>query len=101
MHCPRCEVEVLEERAREGVNIDVCHTCRGVWLDRGELERLIVRAEEPRGERSREERGGRDDRRRDGDDRRRDDRRGHDDDDDDDNNRGRGGFFSTLRNLFD
>jgi len=99
MKCPRCEVEVLEGRTRDGVNIDVCHGCRGIWLDRGELERLVARAEDPREDRSREERGGRngiDDRRRDDDRRRRDD-----DDDHDDDDRGRGGFFSGLRNLFD
>lgn len=43
MNCPRCETATLDERVRDGVTIDVCHTCRGVWLDRGELERLIAR----------------------------------------------------------
>jgi Zn-finger nucleic acid-binding protein len=40
--CPRCS-ENLDERIREGVEIDVCRRCRGVWLDRGELEKLIAR----------------------------------------------------------
>ncbi|MEW6267790.1 MAG: zf-TFIIB domain-containing protein [Thermodesulfobacteriota bacterium] len=44
MNCPRCEDAVLEERDREGVVVDACRSCRGVWLDRGELERLIARA---------------------------------------------------------
>jgi Zn-finger nucleic acid-binding protein len=35
---------VLEEREREGVTVDGCRTCFGIWLDRGELERLIARA---------------------------------------------------------
>lgn len=43
MNCPRCENTTLDERDRDGVTIDVCKTCRGVWLDRGELEKLIAR----------------------------------------------------------
>jgi Zn-finger nucleic acid-binding protein len=42
--CPRCETSGLDERERDGVTMDVCQQCRGVWLDRGELERLIARA---------------------------------------------------------
>src|SRR5262245_40309436 len=44
MRCPRCETSVLDERERDGVVIDVCKECRGIWLDRSELERLIARA---------------------------------------------------------
>jgi len=44
MNCPRCQEAVLNEREREGINIDVCASCRGIWLDRGELEKLIARA---------------------------------------------------------
>lgn len=44
MKCPRCENTVLEERERDNVTIDVCQQCRGIWLDRGELEKLIARA---------------------------------------------------------
>ena len=43
MKCPRCETLVLDERVREGVTIDACRQCRGLWLDRGELEKLIAR----------------------------------------------------------
>ncbi len=43
MHCPRCEKTTLDEREREGVVVDVCQACRGIWLDRGELEKLIAR----------------------------------------------------------
>ena len=43
MNCPRCETTTLDERDRDGVTIDVCRTCRGIWLDRGELEKLIAR----------------------------------------------------------
>jgi len=41
--CLRCDGTALEERVREGVVIDVCPRCRGVWLDRGELEKLVAR----------------------------------------------------------
>jgi uncharacterized protein len=44
MNCPRCQTVVLTERERDGLLVDVCATCRGVWLDRGELEKLITRA---------------------------------------------------------
>lgn len=41
MICPRCG-SPLDERERDGVMIDVCTRCRGIWLDRGELEKLIA-----------------------------------------------------------
>lgn len=44
MNCPRCQGTVLDERERDGVVVDVCLECKGVWLDRGELEKLIARA---------------------------------------------------------
>jgi uncharacterized protein len=44
MKCPRCETSTLNERERDGIVIDVCQNCRGLWLDRGELEKLIARA---------------------------------------------------------
>lgn len=43
MNCPRCAAVVLHEHDRDGITIDVCATCRGIWLDRGELERLRAR----------------------------------------------------------
>jgi hypothetical protein len=81
---------------RQGIEIDYCPQCRGVWLDRGELDKIIDRAspsqpqqttatpvrpasmapERVRDERVRDERDYRDDRRYS------DDRRYHDDDDD-------------------
>lgn len=42
--CPRCPGAPLEERERDGVIVDVCVECRGIWLDRGELEKLLARA---------------------------------------------------------
>ena len=44
MKCPRCETAMLDERERDGITVDVCASCRGLWLDRGELEKLIARA---------------------------------------------------------
>jgi uncharacterized protein len=44
MLCPRCNKNTLQEREKDGVTIDICQECRGIWLDRGELERLIARA---------------------------------------------------------
>lgn len=43
MNCPVCNVE-LRIADRQGVEIDYCPKCRGVWLDRGELDKLIERA---------------------------------------------------------
>jgi Zn-finger nucleic acid-binding protein len=36
---------------RQGVEIDYCPSCRGVWLDRGELDKIIERAEQYEGSR--------------------------------------------------
>jgi Zn-finger nucleic acid-binding protein len=44
MNCPRCGSTSLDERERNGVTVDVCPSCRGVWLDRGELEKLLGHA---------------------------------------------------------
>ena len=43
MKCP-IDDEVLLVSSREGIEIDHCPTCRGVWLDRGELDKIIERA---------------------------------------------------------
>ena len=40
--CPRDGTELVEVE-RSGVRIDACRTCRGVWLDRGELDKLLER----------------------------------------------------------
>lgn len=52
MKCPVCDVE-LKIAERQGVEIDYCPNCRGVWLDRGELDKLIERS---RSERERDDR---------------------------------------------
>ena len=43
MNCPLCNV-TLQIAERQGVEIDFCPQCRGVWLDRGELDKIIDRA---------------------------------------------------------
>jgi uncharacterized protein len=43
MRCPVCPDATLAVSAREGVEIDYCPDCRGVWLDRGELDKIIER----------------------------------------------------------
>lgn len=43
MNCPVCTTP-LQAVDRQGVEIDHCPRCRGVWLDRGELEKLIERS---------------------------------------------------------
>lgn len=42
MNCPVCTLP-LSISSREGVEIDFCPQCRGVWLDRGELDKIIDR----------------------------------------------------------
>ena len=44
MQCP-ADQTVLQMTERQGVEIDYCPTCRGVWLDRGELDKIIERSE--------------------------------------------------------
>lgn len=89
MKCPVCDV-ALSISSREGVEIDFCPQCRGVWLDRGELDKVIERAAPSLAPSAAPVGGGRDDRDRSrprDDDRRYDDRdrdRRYDDRRDDD-----------------
>jgi len=43
MKCPHCEINLLMSE-RQGVEIDYCPECRGVWLDRGELDKIVERS---------------------------------------------------------
>lgn len=86
--CPPCQVPLVMSE-RQGIEIDYCPQCRGVWLDRGELDKIIERgAGEP---------SGRDPRRR--------DRQNYDDDDHRErkHGHGHGGYRrkSWLKELFD
>ena len=44
MQCPVCPETNLVMSDRQGVEIDYCPKCRGVWLDRGELDKIIERS---------------------------------------------------------
>lgn len=43
MPCPVCRTELMPTE-RQGIEIDSCPTCRGVWLDRGELDKIVERS---------------------------------------------------------
>ncbi|BBO67958.1 hypothetical protein DSCA_18880 [Desulfosarcina alkanivorans] len=43
MKCPVCNLDLLMTE-RQGVEIDYCKQCRGVWLDRGELDKIVQRS---------------------------------------------------------
>lgn len=47
MKCPVCPEEKLMMTDRQGIEIDYCPSCRGVWLDRGELDKIIERSAAP------------------------------------------------------
>jgi Zn-finger nucleic acid-binding protein len=44
MDCPVCKDVKLTMADRQGIEIDYCPNCRGVWLDRGELDKIIERS---------------------------------------------------------
>ena len=44
MKCPTCAIDLVMSE-RQGIEIDYCPTCRGVWLDRGELDKIIERSQ--------------------------------------------------------
>ncbi len=44
MLCPVCKDVRLEIAERKGIEIDYCPQCRGIWLDRGELDKIIERS---------------------------------------------------------
>lgn len=41
--CPSCRVSLVMSE-RQGIEIDYCPQCRGIWLDRGELDKIIERS---------------------------------------------------------
>ena len=46
MKCPVCKESTLVMTERQGIEIDDCPQCRGVWLDRGELDKIIERSQQ-------------------------------------------------------
>ena len=89
MKCPLCKTVDLNMSQRDGVEIDYCPQCRGVWLDRGELEKIIERSAARFDDRGYNTYRG-------------DDRRRDDDDDFDDRRRGgrRDGFLDNIFDIF-
>ena len=53
MKCPNCDV-ALVLADRQGIEIDYCPQCRGVWLDRGELDKIIERSSAHEGRKKRD-----------------------------------------------
>ena len=102
MLCPACMVD-LQITERQGVEIDYCPQCRGVWLERGELDKILERSWRVPSSRHDDDDDDDDERYRHGGVR----PRRHDDDDDDDDERYRYGGVrprrrkSFLENLFD
>ena len=47
MNCPKCNNNLLVANT-QGVEIDYCPNCKGVWLDRGELDKIIERSNNSR-----------------------------------------------------
>lgn len=46
MNCPVCAVSLVMTE-RQNIEIDYCPDCRGIWLDRGELDKIIERSLQP------------------------------------------------------
>lgn len=44
MKCPSCKEPSLVISERKGIEIDYCPDCRGIWLDRGELDKILEKA---------------------------------------------------------
>lgn len=43
MKCPNCNVNLVMSEKR-GIEIDYCPQCRGIWLDKGELDKIVERS---------------------------------------------------------
>ena len=80
MKCPECN-DTLVMTERQGVEIDYCPKCRGVWLDKGELDKIIEKSVSSDSSRELKSNDGKR-------------KNQHDDDDDDDDE---GGFFNRNR----
>lgn len=76
MKCPTCATPDLVMADKNGVEIDYCPQCRGVWLDRGELDKIVARSQSLQSQ-------------------------GHDRDDDDDYRDGKRRKKNWLMDIFD
>lgn len=43
MLCPVCKIDLLLSE-KQGIEIDYCPKCRGIWLDRGELDKIVEKS---------------------------------------------------------
>jgi Zn-finger nucleic acid-binding protein len=55
MKCPTCKEPNLVISERKGIEIDYCPDCRGIWLDRGELDKILERSREEEEPKQREQ----------------------------------------------
>jgi uncharacterized protein len=90
MKCPTCNIDLVMSE-RSGIEIDYCPQCRGVWLDRGELDKIIERNAQASMSPVETGFGARDDYRS-----RKDEKRHHDDDDDYYKRKKRGGLLGDI-----
>ncbi len=44
MNCPTCRDTILVMSEKQGIEIDYCPKCRGIWLDRGKLDKIVERS---------------------------------------------------------
>lgn len=52
--CPSCKIDLVMSE-RQNIEIDYCPQCRGIWLDRGELDKIIEKSQKQQGFSSPEE----------------------------------------------
>ncbi|MBK8830911.1 MAG: zf-TFIIB domain-containing protein [Saprospiraceae bacterium] len=90
MKCPTCNIDLVMSE-RSGIEIDYCPQCRGVWLDRGELDKIIERNAQVTAPPVDTGFGNKDDFRP-----RKDEKRYHDDDDDYYKRKKRGGLLGDI-----
>ena len=90
MKCPTCNIDLVMSE-RSGIEIDYCPQCRGVWLDRGELDKIIERNAQVTAPPVDTGFGTKDDFRP-----RKDEKRYHDDDDDYYKRKKRGGLLGDI-----
>ncbi|MBN3767687.1 zf-TFIIB domain-containing protein [Burkholderia sp. Ac-20365] len=60
MKCPVCKTPDLLMTERQNIEIDYCPTCRGIWLDRGELDKLLSQMQDEPEPQGRNNQGSRD-----------------------------------------
>lgn len=96
MKCPNCQ-ETLVMTERKGVEIDYCPSCRGIWLDKGELDKIIEKSAAAEKEAYDDLEKKRKKRDNDDDDDDNKKRRKRDLDNDDDDDEDEGGFFNRNR----